>query len=103
MGGPRALTDNPGHSAPPTVIVRHAFTPPDNERLAHLCGALDEHLRAIEVGLNVTIARRHEAFRIEGGRHPAMAWVQRGMSLGVFGGGATGVIPTAAGMGGAGE
>ena len=59
------------------MIVRHAFSPPDNERLAHLCGALDEHLRAIEVGLNVTISRRHEAFRIEGGKLQA----QRAMAL----------------------
>ncbi len=59
------------------MIVRHIFSPPDNERLAHLCGALDEHLRAIEVGLNVTISRRHEAFRVEGGKLQA----QRAMAL----------------------
>jgi len=59
------------------VIVRHAFTPPDNDRLAHLCGALDEHLRAIEQGLNVSIARRQEAFRIEGGKLQA----QRALAL----------------------
>ena len=35
------------------VIVRHVFSPLDNERLGHLCGALDEHLREIEQGLNV--------------------------------------------------
>jgi phosphate starvation-inducible PhoH-like protein len=50
------------------VIVRHAFSPPDNERLAHVCGALDEHLRAIEQGLNVVVTRRHENFRVEGGK-----------------------------------
>ncbi len=50
------------------MIVRRSFTPPDNERLAHVCGALDENLRAIEQGLNVVIARRHENFRVEGGK-----------------------------------
>ncbi|MEP6505570.1 MAG: PhoH family protein, partial [Betaproteobacteria bacterium] len=50
------------------MIVRRSFTPPDNERLAHVCGALDENLRAIEQGLNVSITRRHENFRVEGGK-----------------------------------
>jgi len=50
------------------VIVRHTFPPHDNERLAHLCGALDENLRAIEQGLNVVITRRQEAFKVEGGK-----------------------------------
>ena len=50
----------------PPVILRHAFIPPDNARLAHLCGGLDEHLRSIEAAFAVSIARRHESFRIEG-------------------------------------
>jgi len=50
------------------VIVRRAFSPPDNERLAHVCGVLDENLRAIEQGLNVVITRRQEHFRVEGGK-----------------------------------
>ncbi len=54
-----------------TVILRHVFTPVDNPRLANLCGALDEHLRRIEGGLGVRIARRHERFRIDG--EPAAA------------------------------
>jgi phosphate starvation-inducible PhoH-like protein len=48
------------------VILRHAFTPLDNARLAHLCGSLDEHLRAVEGALDVSIRRRNEAFRVEG-------------------------------------
>ncbi len=48
------------------LILRHAFIPLDNGRLAHLCGALDSHLRAIEAALGVAIARRSESFRIEG-------------------------------------
>jgi len=53
------------------VILRHAFIPLDNARLAHLCGTLDEHLRQIEAALQVTIRRRQESFRIEG--HKAQA------------------------------
>ncbi|HYN61227.1 MAG TPA: PhoH family protein [Rubrivivax sp.] len=55
------------------MILRHAFSPADNSRLAHLCGALDEHLRTIEQSLGVSITRRHEAFRIEGDRAAAAA------------------------------
>ena len=47
------------------MILRHTFEPPDNVRLAHLCGSLDEHLRAVEQTLDVRIARRNAAFRIE--------------------------------------
>ena len=50
------------------MIVRHTFEPEDNDRLAHLCGAVDGHLRAIEQGLNVVITRRHGHFRVEGGK-----------------------------------
>jgi phosphate starvation-inducible PhoH-like protein len=53
------------------VILRHAFFPPDNTRLAHLCGSLDEHLRGIEVALDVRISRRNESFRIEGAKASA--------------------------------
>ncbi|UUX95993.1 PhoH family protein [Aquabacterium sp. J223] len=48
------------------MILRHAFLPADNQRLAHLCGSLDEHLRQTESALGVRISRRGEAFRIEG-------------------------------------
>ncbi|MBI3369137.1 MAG: PhoH family protein [Burkholderiales bacterium] len=48
------------------MILRHAFDPVDNTRLAHLCGALDEHLRSIEAALDVRIARRGAAFRVDG-------------------------------------
>ncbi|CAN5838563.1 PhoH family protein [soil metagenome] len=53
------------------MILRHAFIPPDNARLAHLCGSLDEHLRSIEAGLDVSISRRNESFRIEGAKTQA--------------------------------
>lgn len=47
-------------------MLEIALTPPDNTRLANLCGALDENLRQIETALNVTLARRGEVFRIAG-------------------------------------
>ena len=53
------------------MILRHTFTPPNNTRLAHLCGPTDEHLRTIEAGLQVSIAHRHEQFRIDGARKSA--------------------------------
>ena len=53
------------------VILRHAFIPLDNQRLAHLCGTLDEHLRAIEQAFDVRISRRNESFRVEGAKAQA--------------------------------
>jgi phosphate starvation-inducible PhoH-like protein len=51
---------------PTTLILRHSFEPPDNARLAYLCGSLDEHLRRIEEALDVSVSRRNEFFRVEG-------------------------------------
>ncbi|WBY03639.1 PhoH family protein [Ramlibacter tataouinensis] len=48
------------------MIVRHSFAPPNNTRLAHLCGPMDEHLRTIETALQVRISRRQEQFKVEG-------------------------------------
>jgi len=48
------------------LILRHTFTPPDNLRMAHLCGPLDAHLRQIEAALQVKLVHRFEQFRIEG-------------------------------------
>ncbi len=59
------------------MILSHAFIPPDNERLAHLCGPLDEHLREIEAALDVSVRRRGESFRIEGDKRNA----QRAVAL----------------------
>ena len=53
------------------MILRHTFTPHNNTRLAHLCGPVDEHLRTIELALNVKIAHRHEQFKVDG--HKAKA------------------------------
>jgi phosphate starvation-inducible PhoH-like protein len=53
---------------PKPVIRRHTFDAVDNRRLAHLCGPLDAHLRAIEAALGVRLARRDASFRIDGPR-----------------------------------
>ena len=55
-------------SSAPALIRRHVFSPVDNRRLAHLCGPLDAHLRAIEAALGVTLLRRHDTFRVDGPR-----------------------------------
>ncbi|OOG51712.1 PhoH family protein [Polaromonas sp. C04] len=48
------------------MILRHTFSPPNNTRLGHLCGPMDEHLRTIEAALQVSIAHRHEQFKVDG-------------------------------------
>ncbi len=64
---PVSTTDGTG------LILRHTFSPLDNTRLGHLCGPMDEHLRAIEAVLPVTVTRRQGAFRIEGAKRDAEA------------------------------
>ncbi len=46
--------------------VELRFTPVDNQRLANLCGVLDENLRQIETALDVGISRRGERFMVRG-------------------------------------
>jgi phosphate starvation-inducible PhoH-like protein len=53
------------------LILRHTFSPANNTRLGNLCGALDEHLRTLELALEVKIAHSHEKFKIDG--HKAKA------------------------------
>jgi len=59
------------------LIVRHTFTPHNNTRLSHLCGPMDAHLRSIEAGLQVSIAHRHEQFKVDGPK----AQARRAMEL----------------------
>ena len=54
--------------APRTLIVKHRFSPPDNVRLGHLCGPLDENLRQIEIAFDVAIRRRDHDFSLAGTR-----------------------------------
>jgi phosphate starvation-inducible protein PhoH and related proteins len=53
------------------LILRHTFSPPNNTRTGHLCGPLDVHLRTIEAELGVSIAHRHEQFKIDGSKQKA--------------------------------
>lgn len=46
--------------------VEISFTPADNQRLANLCGALDENLKQVETALDVVISRRGEHFSVSG-------------------------------------
>ncbi|PTN12331.1 PhoH family protein [Nitrosomonas aestuarii] len=46
--------------------IEISFTPADNQRLANLCGALDENLKQVETALDVTISRRGEHFSLRG-------------------------------------
>ncbi len=48
------------------MILRHTFSPANNTRLSHLCGPTDEHLRTIEMALQVRIGHRHGQFKVEG-------------------------------------
>ncbi|HEX9192198.1 MAG TPA: PhoH family protein [Burkholderiales bacterium] len=49
------------------------LSPVDNQRLANLCGALDENLRQIETALDVSIARRGERFTLRGAQAASAA------------------------------
>ncbi len=42
------------------------LAPADNQRLANLCGALDENLRQIEAAFDVSIGRRGDRFTLRG-------------------------------------
>ncbi len=58
------------------MILRHTFSPPNNARLAHLCGPTDEHLRTIEAALQVSIAHRHEQFKVDGPKPKAQRAIE---------------------------
>lgn len=58
-------------SIPPGASREFSLEPPDNERLANLCGPLDENLRLIESRLGVELRRRGSAFRVQGAKAAA--------------------------------
>ena len=72
-GVARDLADTIGapSQTPIALILRHAFIPLDNARLANLCGSMDQQLRDIESALEVTITRRNESFSVDGGKAQA--------------------------------
>jgi len=55
-------------SIPPGASREFSLEPPDNERLANLCGPLDENLRLVESRLGVEIRRRGSVFRVQGSK-----------------------------------
>ena len=57
---------NSSDDTPPLSALELSFTPVDNQRLANLCGVLDENLKQVESVLDVSIARRGETFSIAG-------------------------------------
>ena len=57
--------------------IEISFTPVDNQRLANLCGPLDENLRLIEERMGVSVKRRGASFRIAGTRAHAAENVVR--------------------------
>jgi phosphate starvation-inducible protein PhoH and related proteins len=48
------------------MTLRHRFEPLNNQRLAHLCGPVDAHLRRLEALHQVRISRRGASLRIDG-------------------------------------
>ena len=66
-------------STPAPVEPTREFdlVPPDNARLANLCGPLDENIRLIEDRMNVSVKRRGANFRIAGLRAHAAEDVLR--------------------------
>jgi len=52
-----------------TITGDFTLEPPDNQRLANLCGQFDEHLRQLEQRFTVEISNRGHQFRVIGLTH----------------------------------
>ena len=61
------------------------LAPVDNVLLANLCGPLDENIRQIETGFDVTIRRRNERLRLHFGHHQGCVDLGGEISLGQAG------------------
>jgi phosphate starvation-inducible protein PhoH and related proteins len=48
------------------MVLHHRFDNASNPQLAHVCGGLDAHLKAIAQACGVKLTRRHDEFRVEG-------------------------------------
>ncbi len=57
----------------PLDLCDISLEPADNQRLANLCGAFDQHLRQVERRLGVEINNRGNAFRVLGEPRPVRA------------------------------
>mgnify|MGYP001308237794 FL=1 len=55
-----------------------ALSPEDNERLASLCGSMDQHLRQVELRLGVEVSNRGFVFRVIGDE-PAVRVAERAL------------------------
>ncbi|MCC6207840.1 MAG: PhoH family protein [Gammaproteobacteria bacterium] len=67
---------NPAPARPASIHPQSndlVLEPADNQRLARLCGQLDEHIKQIERGLGVEISNRGNMFRITGPETSAQA------------------------------
>lgn len=53
------------------MVLHHRFDGASNAQLAHVCGELDAHLKAVAGAFAVKLTRRHDEFRIEGPAGPA--------------------------------
>ena len=61
------------------MILQYTLQPPNNTRLANVCGPADQHLRTIEVATQTSITRREGNFKVEGtkaGAQKAMEVIQ---------------------------
>jgi phosphate starvation-inducible PhoH-like protein len=74
-------------AAPAENRIELQLVPDDHERLANLCGQLDEHLRMIEQRLGVRVGNRGNRFEIVG--PPAAAEVARNVLEDLFAASAT--------------
>lgn len=59
-------------------ILYYTPEPVDNDRLANLCGPLDENLRQIQAALDIEIARRGGNFIISGKKRGSRSPDHRG-------------------------
>jgi phosphate starvation-inducible PhoH-like protein len=65
------MPTSPDETAVTAREVEFTLAPPDNARLAELCGRLDEHLHQIEAHFDVAITNRGHHFRVRGPRAQA--------------------------------
>jgi phosphate starvation-inducible PhoH-like protein len=53
--------------------IEFRLEPPDNQRLANLCGQFDEHLKQVELRLGVEVQNRGDKFRVLGDENAVRA------------------------------
>jgi len=53
--------------------IEFRLEPPDNQRLANLCGQFDEHLKQVESRLGVEVQNRGDKFRVLGDKNAVRA------------------------------